>query len=169
MITAERKLSLPADPRPEWLCAVVDNAEQLPFDMSPMRSVVASLETGDYSILGLEHQICIERKSLPDLVGCCGTERNRFEKELQRMLAHPARCVVVEASWADLQAGAWRSKLTPQSATGSVLAWIGSGVPFLFAGSREAAQQATVRLLYSAARRRYRELRGMIQTMETSL
>ncbi len=39
---------------------------------------------------------------------------------------------------------------------------IGSGVPFLFAGDREAAQRATVRLLYTAARRRYRELRGLL-------
>jgi hypothetical protein len=89
-------------------------------------------------------------------------ERERFERELHRMLAYPVRCVVVEASWLDLERGEWRSKITPQSAMGSVLAWIGSGVPFLFAGDREAAQRATVRLLYTAARRRYRELRGLL-------
>ncbi|MEX0938535.1 MAG: ERCC4 domain-containing protein [Pirellulales bacterium] len=160
------KGALPADLRPEHVTAIVDTREQHPFELAPLASIVAGLTAGDYSILGLEHLVAIERKSLPDLIGCCGVERERFERELQRLLAYPTRCVVVEASWADIQAGGWRSNLTPKSATGSVLAWIGSGVPFLFAGDRQAAQQATARLLYLAARRRWRELRALATAAE---
>jgi DNA excision repair protein ERCC-4 len=157
-----QEITLRADLRPEDVTAIIDSREQLPFDLSPLKSKIDTLDAGDYSVRGLENQIAVERKSLADLVGCCGVERERFERELQRLLSYATRAVVVEASWADLERGEWRSKLTPQSATGSVLSWIGSGVPFLFASSREAAQRATSRLLFSAARHRYREIRGLI-------
>jgi DNA excision repair protein ERCC-4 len=157
-----QEITLRAELRPEDVTAIVDSREQLAFDLSPLKSVIDALDAGDYSIRGLENQVAVERKSLPDLVACCGVERDRFERELQRLLGYSTRCVIVESSWADLERGHWRSKLTPQSATGSVLSWIASGVPFLFAGSREAAQRATSRLLFSAARRRYREIRGLI-------
>lgn len=154
--------AIPAELRPAEVPGLVDSREQLGYTLDPLQTAIATLDAGDYSVRGLEHHVAVERKSLSDLVGCCGTERERFERELKRLLAYPCRAVVVECTWADLEAGGWRSKLTPQSAAGSVLAWIGSGVPFLFAGSREAAQRATVRILYSAANRRYRELRGLL-------
>jgi ERCC4-type nuclease len=153
-------MKIPAEPKPEQVTAKIDTREQLPFDLAPLGIEFGALNAGDYSVCGLEHLIAIERKSLPDLICCCGTERDRFERELQRLLSYQTRCVVVEASWSDLEAGGWRSKLTPQSATGSVLSWIGQGVPFLFAGNREAAQRATARILFSSARRRWRELRS---------
>jgi DNA excision repair protein ERCC-4 len=153
---------LPAELKPENVTAIIDSREQLGFNLAPLKSVIDTLDAGDYSIRGLENQIAVERKSLPDLVSCCGIERERFERELQRLLGYSTRAVVVEASWADLERGEWRSRLTPQSATGSVLAWIASGVPFLFAGTREAAQRATARLLFSAARHRYRAIRGLL-------
>jgi ERCC4-type nuclease len=136
-----------ATPSPESFTAIIDSREQLPFALEPLQSVRGTLQAGDYSVCGLDSEIAIERKSLSDLIACCGTERARFERELQKLLAYRTRAVVVEASWSDLSAGGWRSKLPPESATGSVLAWIGQGVPFLFCGSREAAQRATVRLL----------------------
>jgi ERCC4-type nuclease len=159
-------MKVPAEPKPEQITAKIDTREQLPFDLSPLGIEFGTLDAGDYSVCGLEHLIAIERKSLPDLICCCGTERGRFERELQRLLSYQTRCVVVEASWHDLESGGWRSKLTPQSATGSVLSWIGQGVPFLFAGNREAAQRATSRILFSAARRRWRELRSLLETVQ---
>ncbi len=158
-------MKLLAELKPEQVTAIVDTREQLAFDLAPLNIEPGTLQAGDYSIRGLEHLVAIERKSLPDLVACCGVERERFERELQRLLAYPTRCVVVEASWLDLETGDWRSKLTPQAATGSVLSWIGGGVPFLFAGDREAAQRATARILFSAARRRWRELRTFHQNI----
>ena len=63
-------------------------------------------------------------------------------------------------------AGDWRSQLTAKSATGSVLSWISMGVPFLFCGTRTAAQEAAVRFLYTCARHNYRALRKMLANME---
>ncbi len=154
-------LTLPAELKPEQVVAITDSREQLPLNLDPLQSVVGTLATGDYSLAGLQNHVAIERKSLPDLIGCIGTGRERFERELHRLRAYPSRAVVVEASWAEMEAGEWRSKVTPRAAVGSVLAWMSDGVPFLFCGDHEAAGRAVARMLYLVARRRYRELRTL--------
>ena len=55
---------LPAMIRPENLTAIVDSREQLPLDLSPLRTIRGTLATGDYSVQGLENIVAIERKSL---------------------------------------------------------------------------------------------------------
>lgn len=144
--------------RHEYMTVLVDQREKLILDLEPLRTKTAVLPTGDYSVSGLEHLIAIERKGLADLVACVGGERDRFEREIQRLLAYPTRAVVVEATWADLEAGGWRSRVTPASVVGSVLGWIAAGVPFLMAGDHAAAGRCVAKLLFLAARRRWREL-----------
>jgi ERCC4-type nuclease len=153
---------LPAELNASQVCAVIDTREQLPLDLSPLKSIVDTLTTGDYSVRGLEHVVAVERKSLADLIGCIGQERERFEREIVRLLGYPVRAVVVEAPWSALEVGGWRARITPQAASGSVLGWIAAGVPFIFAGTRDAAARAVSRLLYIAARRRWREARALV-------
>ena len=100
---------LPAEFRPEQVTAVIDTREQSPLDLSPLTTIRKTLVTGDYSVLGLESIVAIERKSLTDLVACTGVERGRFEREVKRLLAYPVRALVVEASWEGMEAGRWRS------------------------------------------------------------
>lgn len=125
---------------------VVDSREQAPFPFRGPRyegvSVeVGTLGTGDYSLAGLTDKVAVERKELADLVACLGRERERFERELQRAAALDAFAVVVEASWPELASGQYRSRLSPHAACQSVLAFAGRyRVPFLFAGSRAAAE-----------------------------
>lgn len=145
---------------PEDLTAICDTREQRPVDLSPMKLLRGTLTTADYSILGLEHEIAVERKSLDDLISCIGGGRERFEKELKRLAAYPARAVVVESSWEDLNQGNWRGKITIPAAVGSVLAWMSEGIPFLFAGSHDHAGRAIARYMFVAARRRFRELQA---------
>lgn len=140
------------------ITAIIDPREQLPLTL-PFRTVRQTLPTGDYSVVGLEHVVAIERKSMQDLIGCVGQERDRFEREIQRLLGYPVRAVVVEDAWSRLELGGWRGKIKPQQAMGSVLGWIALGVPFIFAGTRDSAANAVARLLYLAARRRWREAR----------
>jgi ERCC4-type nuclease len=92
------KADIPADLRPEHITIVVDTREQRPFDLRPLRTVSGTLAVGDYAPLGLENHAVVERKSLDDLVACCGVERARFERELTRMLGYPTRALVVEAT-----------------------------------------------------------------------
>jgi ERCC4-type nuclease len=153
---------LPADLRPDQVTAIVDTREQLPLDLAPLQAVAGTLATGDYSVQGLESVVAIERKGLGDLLGCIGVERGRFEREVQRLLAYPVRALVIEATWVDIERGEWRSKITPAAAVGSVLGWIGMGLPVLMAGDHERAGRYVSRLLFTAARRRWREARALV-------
>lgn len=156
------RVKIPADIAPEAFTAVIDTREQMPLTLAPLQSIRGTLATGDYSVRGLEHVIAIERKSLTDLLGCIGGERERFERELHRMLAYPTRAVVVESEWDILEAGEWSSRVTPASAIGSTLAWMSMGIPFIFAGTHERAGVIVSRMLFIAARRRYRESRELL-------
>ena len=127
---------------------LVDSREQRPFNFEHERYDVqiqpGALTVGDYSLVGLQDKVAVERKSLPDLLGCLGRERERFERELQRGAALDAFAVVVEGSWSDLANGNFRSQLNPHAACQSVLAFMARyRTAFLFAGSRPAAEYVT--------------------------
>ena len=143
---------------------IVDSREQCPFTFEHERYAgtdveTGTLDTGDYSLAGLTDRVAVERKSLPDLVGCLSQGRERFERELQRAAALDAFVVVVEAAWADLTAGKYRSQMNPHSACQSVLAFTCRyRVPFLFAGSRSGAEYACwgfLRQYLESARKRW--------------
>jgi DNA excision repair protein ERCC-4 len=140
--------------KPEEITVVVDTREQCPYDLAPMQSTTQGLATGDYSLVGLKEYVCVERKELGDLISCIGPGRERFKRELQRMGAYSGRCVVVEASWADLTSGNYKSRLNPESATNTIASWVGQyQVPFMMLGDRKGAQIFTGRFLFHAARR----------------
>jgi ERCC4-type nuclease len=143
--------------KPEQVRAICDTREQCPLDLSPLQTVTATLATGDYSVKGLELVVAIERKSLSDLLGCVGRERARFDREVQRLLAYPVRCLVVESTWSEIEAGNWRGEVTPAAALGSLLGWIAAGLPVLMCGDHQRAGRYVSRLLFTAARRRWRE------------
>lgn len=150
--------------KPENVTAIIDTREQLPLDLAPLRVERGTLDTGDYSLLGCEHVVRVERKSLDDLLGCVGRERERFEREVNRLLAYPVRVLVVEATWAEIELGQWRSKITPEQCIGSLLGWQAAGLSVHMVGDHERAGRHVSRLLYTVARRRYRELRTLLET-----
>jgi len=164
-MTSRRRSTIAAELRPEKITAVVDSREQCPLDLTPLQTVTGTLTTGDYSIRGLEHVVAIERKSLGDLLSCVGRERERFDREIRRLLGYPVRAVIVEASWDDLERGEWRGDLSPEQVIGSVLGWNAAGVPVLPVGDRQRASRYVTRLLVTAAKRRWREARLLVQTV----
>ena len=151
--------------KPEHVVGLIDTREQLPLCLDPLRTKQATLVTGDYSVRGLEGIVAIERKSLSDLLCCVGRERERFDREVQRLLAYPVRALVIESSWSALERGQWRSQITPQAAIGSCLGWITSGLPVIMAGDHARAGRFVSRLLFTAARRRWREARTLALSM----
>lgn len=91
---------------------VIDTREQAAFSFTGHRAtakkkhrplvvqtVIATLKTGDYSLVGFEDRITIERKSLADAYATFSHERERFERELLRMAKYENAHVVVEADW----------------------------------------------------------------------
>jgi DNA excision repair protein ERCC-4 len=137
------------------LTIIVDSREQAPYAFDRFEGVTvrrAALETGDYSLPGLEHIVCVERKSVDDLVQCLGRERSRFERELSRMRSYVLKAVVCECNLEDIARGRYRSAMTPQSALQSVFAFmIRYGVNFVWAGNRRGGEYATHALLHRYA------------------
>jgi len=130
----------------------IDTREQHPYGFENP-SEVGIIPIGDYSILGLENYIAIERKELNDLIGCLTAGRERFERELYKARALDYFALIVEASLSDLVNGHYRSQMGPKSAIQSLLAFsVRYGLPIFFAESREYGQRITESLLCKYAR-----------------
>ncbi len=104
-------MKLPKTIKPEDITAIVDSREQTPLDLSPLKTEVGTLQTGDYALKACPDAIRIERKSLPDLIGCVGRDRERFEREVERLLAFPVRILLIESTWAAIELKQWRGKI----------------------------------------------------------
>lgn len=116
---------------------IVDSREQSPFHFTGYRSdarqsyrplvipvEIAALASGDYSLLGFENRVAVERKSLQDAYSTFAQNRERFERELDRLNALEFAGVVIEASWpAIIHRPPERSKFLPKCFFRSVIAW----------------------------------------------
>lgn len=91
---------------------IVDTREQFPYHFTGFRADTrqryrplvipvkrAALKSGDYSIDGFEDRVAVERKSLSDLYGSIGGERDRFQREFERLAEYEYAAVVIEAGW----------------------------------------------------------------------
>jgi len=121
---------------------VIDTREQAPYSFAcPV--VRAKLDAGDYSVMGFEHCLAVERKSLSDLVHTVIHDAERFKAELTKLLVMDAACIVVEADLNAVLTGRHRETLrgvAPQALLGATLdidlRWL---VPVYWCGSRQAA------------------------------
>ncbi len=162
------KNPLPATLTPESVVAITDSREQCPLDLSPLRSERGTLDTGDYCLASCPDVVRIERKSLSDLVGCVGSDRERFEREVSRLLAFPIRVLVIESAWETIESHEpampqWRGRVTKEGVIGSLLGWQAAGLSIHMAGDHARAGRHVARLLYTIAKRRYRELRSFVE------
>lgn len=61
------------------------------------------LDTGDYSIVGMEDKICIERKGcVEELAVNLGQKKHAFLAEIERMAGFPHKFIVLEFSLEDI-------------------------------------------------------------------
>ncbi len=139
---------------------IVDTREQTPwfqhqvpgFEFSTERR---GLPTGDYVLQGLEHVCIIERKSLPDLVGCVGHGRERFERELCRLKSETENAwLFIEGTVSEVELGQYRGQIAPSAVLGTVLAWSHDyGLKIWWGGSPQSCEQAALRLFGALERR----------------
>ena len=131
---------------------LIDTREQLPYEFG-IPSEVGAIPAGDYSIMGLENHIAIERKELNDLIGCLTTDRDRFERELFKGRSLDYFCLVIECSLSDLVNGHYRSKINPKSAIQSLLAFsVRYRLPIFFCENRKYGSRVTESLLCKYAK-----------------
>lgn len=134
---------------------VVDSREQNPLDLRPYGwpTITAGLKTGDYSLVGMEDIVAVERKSLPDCLACIGRERARFERELERLAAFKYPALLIEADLTDILAGHERSKVHPRAAIGSLVSWsVQYRIPVWFAHDRRHAAALLIKIMEKAAK-----------------
>lgn len=125
---------------------VVDTRESLPLQFPG--AIKKALASGDYSLIGFEDQVTIERKTLEDFYQCVGRERNRFTRELERLEKMDYAAVVIESSLSDILHGTEYSQVHPRSAIGSILSWsVKYGIPFFFAENRKRGRLFVYHLL----------------------
>ena len=122
-----------------------------------MQCRTVTLEAGDYSIVGMEQVVSVERKSLGDWYGCLTGGRDRFENSLHRLAAYRYPLVVVEANMSDLlkpytyvgSGGVQcQSQLPPLVGQNSLLSWQARfRIPLMLCGERSAASRMTLQHL----------------------
>jgi ERCC4-type nuclease len=140
---------------------IVDSREKEAYGFDPMRvcAVRRALPAGDYSVLGLENLVAVERKTIDDFVGTVIRARGRFYRELQRLERYARACVVVEADLEDVIQGRYRGDAHPHSILGSALAIsVDFGIPVFFCSNRQLACHFVEGYLLRAADRRERWL-----------
>lgn len=134
---------------------VVDTREQAPFgfqSIEPWDDIpkkTAALKTGDYSIEGYEDQIAIERKSVGDFYGSIGSDRERFEREMDRLAKMDYAAVVIEGGWRELLVDRPTTIQMPaKTASQTIYSWsVRYGVHFWPCESRRHAELTTFHLL----------------------
>lgn len=84
---------------------IVDTREQTPFHFTSSKIdevINRKLDTGDYSIEGLEDKLCIERKhTVNEFYG--NVTKDRFWREMERMKDYKYRFMVFEFGVTDIE------------------------------------------------------------------
>ncbi|MEO2018244.1 MAG: ERCC4 domain-containing protein [Fuerstiella sp.] len=156
----------PATPKHQQCRVVIDSREQLPYDLAPLTVEVGALSTGDYALGGeFSGLVCVERKSLQDFVSSASTGRSRLDRELQRMLAYPTRCIAIEATYADIDAGNWRAKATPKAIRNSIASFISRGICVMMCDDRTGGQKFVGGLLWRVWLHEYRRIRQIARDL----
>ena len=133
---------------------IVDTREQNPFSFSRFRSWFAgvkhkALRVGDYSVVGLEDVVTVERKDLPDLIHSFTSGRAVFVKRLREMTRYPHRLLVVTAALSEVKSPYGGVSIDPNRITQSLIATLaGLGVPFLCVETHELGAEIVASYLY---------------------
>ncbi len=130
---------------------IIDTREQKPFEFPDgVPTIVSGLRAGDYSIVGFQEQVSIERKSLADLYQTCGKGHERFERELDKLSHYRYSAVVIEATWFEIaRRPPMRSRMKPKAVIASLQAWeLRYGVHIHAQGPRPLAARLTYLMLH---------------------
>ena len=87
---------------------IVDSREQTPYEFAGFKNWIGGitrckLDFGDYSVVGMESLIRLERKSLSDLITTLMQNRERFFKECKGLARFRHAAILVEATYEDVK------------------------------------------------------------------
>lgn len=138
-VAVEEK-DLPAvDPSAPCPVMLTDTREQAPLPFEHCPTLRTTLQTGDYSALGLQGVLAVERKSIPDLLRSLSQERGRFMRELERMRGYRTRALLVVGTGAEMQEMIRRRGMQLAAVKGSLASIEAMYCPILYAATPEEA------------------------------
>lgn len=97
----------------------IDSAEQTPWKFA-CETEVDNLPTGDYSIRAFYSTLCVERKTINDLVNTLIHDWQRFSRQLRRMAAMDIAYIVCDAPLSRLLNKEYVSNTLPQCVRGKI-------------------------------------------------
>lgn len=126
---------------PKEFVLIIDSREQSPLFLDHLPKGLTmkrdTLQVGDYSILGFESQIAVERKTIPDLLNCLGNDRERFKRELEKLRGYEWGAIVIEGTEFDLYQFQDFSLMHPEATRQSICSIeIRHRIPFYFGRTR---------------------------------
>lgn len=156
----DEKLGAKLDP--SRLTILIDQQEKCPLSVLPFQSELCHLTVGDYWLKGLGAQAVAEWKSEPDLIYSIGTDRDRFDRQVLRLMGCKHKVLLVGSTWERLNRGGWRSQISPQSVIGSLTGLMAAGLPVALVGDREEAGKFLAKWFFIIANRRLQESRELL-------
>jgi ERCC4-type nuclease len=132
---------------------IVDTREQTPWKFpkekyDDVELISQKLDQGDYSLVGHEHRVCIERKNKDDYLMSITSGRQRFERECTRLSEIEFPFIVIEGTISRvLTETILRRRMTPQAVLGTTVSWsMKYGIQYFFVDNWEWAQETAYRI-----------------------
>ncbi len=127
---------------PKDFIIVIDSNEQNPLKFGKIPTVTKKLDSGDYSILGMEYSVCIERKSQSDFYGSIvGDGRERLYLMFDRTRGYGFKAFIIECEESEiLTPELTRSRIKPSSVYATIASWeVKHGYHFYYGNRRACA------------------------------
>jgi len=150
-------------PRP---VVVIDSQEHMGYKFERFTNwfsgtIRKRLPVGDYTLQGMEEEVIVERKTVPDLVNSIIQERNDFIKKCERLSTFKKSCLVVEESLSNVKTPYEDSQAHPNAVFGSLLAaqerW---NIPVYFLDNFVLAEEFVASMLSKYHAYRWLEING---------
>lgn len=145
---------------------VIDSAEHLGYTFGRFTnwfsgSVRKRLKVGDYTILGMEVEIAVERKTVPDLVNSIIQDRKDFIEKCERLSTFRKKCLVIEGTLGAIKTPYEDSNAHPNAVLGSLVAaqerW---NIPIHFLDNLLLAEEFVASMLSKYHAYRWLEMNG---------
>jgi uncharacterized Zn finger protein (UPF0148 family) len=106
---------------------VIDSAEHMGYTFERFSNwfsgtIRKRLPVGDYTLQGMEEELIVERKTVPDLVKSIIQERSDFIKKCEKLSTFKKSCLVVEGSLSNVKTPYEDSQAHPNAVLGSLQA-----------------------------------------------
>jgi hypothetical protein len=148
-----------ADMRP---VLVVDTRTPLVFSRLP--SVRGTLTTGDYSGMGIEHLLSIEKKTISELPGIFTGDRERFERECIRLRGYRFKRLLIIGTRRQIEEQHYRSNVSPKAILHSLAAFeCRYDMPVVFMADTEAAARQVESWVFWFCRELVENVKGLLK------